>query len=582
MKINIISTDNYHSLSADCEVIAYCLRKFYKNKKLFFRFFSFQQTQGNVADINIFVGLVSNFFIKYAPTNILIIDAHKFDESWIPYLTKMDYILGKTDFALTLLREKIPRLQNIGWKTLDLYENLEKDYQSFLCVCGTSYYRQLSTILELWKPEYPKLHILCGKNYLSSQNIDKKEQDNITYQEEFLSPPEYNKLLNSYGIHICLSSASSFSNTLQNCISVKSIPLAMDNVLNRSFITHQKSGFLVKTRKKKKLKNNYGSEYLLDNKDFQDTIQHISQLDELTLEEIGEKAKKDFRTSDREFEKKFKDFFDQIWKKHLAQKPLKPLYEKFDEDFPTVSIITPTFQRNHFFKLAIRNFQKMDYPQDKVEWIIVEDGLEENSSSVPDLLPSQSNIRYFSLQGKNSIGYKRNYACQKAQNEIIVCMDDDDYYQPGSVKYRVACLEHLQKQVVASTSMCLFNINRIISTHSTSSFIQTYTDRFFESSMAFYRSHWEKHNFADTNVHEGKPLVENNLDQYEEIKISPIMVSLCHHSNTNKRVSCVGETNGSHYNFSDELFTLLTSLDEQDEDIKLEDLNKDITAKEES
>ena len=86
MKINIISIHNYHSLSADCEMISYCLRKFYKNKKIYFRFFNFQQAQGQVADINIFVGIVSNIFIKYAPINILIIDAHKFDESWIPYL----------------------------------------------------------------------------------------------------------------------------------------------------------------------------------------------------------------------------------------------------------------------------------------------------------------------------------------------------------------------------------------------------------------------------------------------------------------------------------------------------------------
>ena len=577
MKINIISTHNYHSLSADCEVISYCITKFYKKKKIYFRFFNFQETEGQVADINIFVGLVSNFFIKYAPQNILIIDAHKFDETWIPYLSRMDHILGKTDFALSLLRQKIPNLQNIGWKTLDHYENIEKDYTSFLCVCGTSAYRQLNTILELWKPEYPKLHILCGKKYLTTMDVTKKEQDNITYQEQYLTPDDYQKLLNTYGIHLCLSSASSYANTLQNCISVKSIPIAMDNVLNRSFITHQKSGFLVKTRKKKKLKNNFGSEYLLHHEDFQKTIEHITQLDELTLEEIGEKAKKDFRTSDREFEKKFKDFMDGIMKTHQSLKPLEPAYQKFDEDFPTVSIITPTYQRKHFFKLALRNFEKMDYPSSKIEWIIVEDGIEDTNKSVEDLLPIQDNIRYFKLDSKNSIGYKRNYACQKAKNDIIVCMDDDDYYQPGSVKYRVACLEHLKKQVVAATSMSLLNINRIISSMSISSFIDDYPQRFFESSMAFYKSHWQQHNFADTNVHEGIPLVENNIHLYEEIKISPIMVSLIHNNNTNSRIKIDGDTNGSHFNFSDELFTLITSLDEQDDDINLENLNQNIT-----
>ena len=76
----------------------------------------------------------------------------------------------------------------------------------------------------------------------------------------------------------------------------------------------------------------------------------------------------------------------------------------------------------------------MDYPTDKVEWIIVEDGAQDDT--VQDLLPIQDNIKYFNLPDNLSIGEKRNYTVSKANNEIIVCMDDDDYYQPGSVKYR--------------------------------------------------------------------------------------------------------------------------------------------------
>ena len=70
MKINIISFNNSHSLSEDCEVISHCLKKFYRNKKLYFQFHNFQEVQASVADVNIFVGLVSNVFFKYAPINI--------------------------------------------------------------------------------------------------------------------------------------------------------------------------------------------------------------------------------------------------------------------------------------------------------------------------------------------------------------------------------------------------------------------------------------------------------------------------------------------------------------------------------
>ena len=566
MKINIISFNNYHSLSADCEVISYCLNKFYRNKKIYYQFYNFQEVQANIADVNIFVGLVSNFFIKYAPINILIIDPHKFDEAWISYLPKIDYILGKTNFCVSLLREKIPRIQNIGWKTLDHYENIEKDYTSFLCVLGISRFRQIQTILELWKPEYPKLHILSGKNYFQNFNLEKKEQENITYQEEYLSQDKYIKLLNQYGLHLCLSSASSYANTLQNCLSAKSIPIAIDNVLNRNFITSQVSGFLIKCKKKKKLNNNYGSEYLIDRKHFTETIEKIVKIDDIRLEEIAERAKSDFRQADRLFEKNFKDFFDNIWKKHKSLKPLVSHYKKFDEDFPPVSIITPTYQRKHFFHLALRNFEKIDYPPDKIEWIIVEDfdpNLEEDheNSNIQSLLPKQDNIKYYSLPNKLSIGAKRNFAVEKCSSEFIMCMDDDDYYQPGSIKYRVACLEHLNKKVVGCCSMGLFDINKIISNMNVSSFIQEYYTRGFEASFGFRKSFWENNKFLDTNIQEGQGLLKNNLLHYEEILYQPLMISLIHQNNTNQRVKIKGETNGCHFNFSDTLYKLLTSLD---------------------
>ena len=47
-----------------------------------------------------------------------------------------------------------------------------------------------------------------------------------------------------------------------------------------------------------------------------------------------------------------------------------------------------------------------------------------------------------------SIGAKRNIASENATGEYIVCMDDDDYYTPESVKFRVATLIHLNKNLI--------------------------------------------------------------------------------------------------------------------------------------
>ena len=146
-------------------------------------------------------------------------------------------------------------------------------------------------------------------------------------------------------------------------------------------------------------------------------------------------------------------------------------------------------------------------------------------------------------------------------------MDDDDYYQPGNIKYRVACLEHLQKDVVACTSMGILDINKIISNMSVSSFIQEYYTRSYESSFGFRKSFWLNHKFSDTNIHEGEGLLKGNLKHFEEIIYQPIMVSLKHYGNTNRRITMKGETNGCHFNFSDELFELITSLDEDDDTV---------------
>lgn len=575
MKINIISFNNHHSLSNDCELISHSLKKFYPKKKIYYEFHNFQEVTANVADINIFIGLVSHVFFKYAPQNILIMDPHKFDPTWIPYLSKLDHIICKSKFGFDLLPSEFQNKKKLlGWKTADCYENQEKDYSSVLCVLGYSIYRQIGTILELWKDSYPKLVILCGKNYFSNHKLVKKEQDNIEYREEYLPSQEYHKLLNHHGIHLCLSSASSYSNTLQQGISTKSIVIGMENVLNKEFIIPEVSGFLVKCKKKKKLKHGFGSEYLIDRSSFTQQIEKIIKLDSIQLEEMAEKAKSDYRLRHKHFDIQFKEFFDQLWKNYQQHPPLQSNYQKFDEDFPPVTLITPTYNRRKFFPLAIRNYQKTDYPKDKLEWIIIDDSDQDN---IEDLIPQESNIKYHKLESKHTVGYKRNLAVQQAQHDIIVCFDDDDYYQPGHIKYRVACLEHLQKEVVGCTSLGMLDINKIISNLSVSSFLLPYYERVFESTLAFTKKHAMENPFEDTNCLESKPLIQNHLGHFEEINYQPIIVSLNHYGNTNRRIPIRGETNGSHFNFSDELFNFITNLEVSEED-KLH-LNKVISKK---
>ena len=570
MRVNIISIDNKHSLSEDCEMLFETLRKFYSRKrKILFEFASFHKNIAKVADVNIYLGIINNSFFKYAPINILVLDQHKFDKVWLPYLERVDYIIAKNEYTKTILENYVDKskIVYLGWKTLDKFAySQSKNFEDYLFVLGQSNFRHLKPVLDIWKPEYPKLNILSGKNYFKNMGIEKKEQENINYIEQYQKTEDYLKLLNSNGIHICLTSCSSFGNTLHDCITAKSVPIVLDCPPFREYVTNNSTGFMVKQKKKKKLKNGLGSEFTLNTEDLVSVIERVNNLietDELRLEEMGEKVKQENNQNDRNFDRQFKEFFDGIWDKFKKNTPIKNNYDCFDDDLPTVSVITPTYNRKYLFDLAIRNFTNTDYPEDKIEWIIVDDTENED---LKEILPDLKNIKYIKLDEKKTIGEKRNIAVENSSHEIIICMDDDDYYPPMSVKQRVASLLHLNKDLVGCTGLGILEVNKIISAVSYSSYVHDYSKRFYESTLGFRRSFWLENKFSETNIYESEGLLKNNLGRIEEINWNSVIVSLSHYKNTNNRLPIKGETNGSHFKLPEDVFNLITSFDHKDEE----------------
>jgi len=101
-------------------------------------------------------------------------------------------------------------------------------------------------------------------------------------------------------------------------------------------------------------------------------------------------------------------------------------------DMPLVSCIMPTFNRRAMLPLALRSFARQDYP--RRELIVVDDG----DDPVADLVQGADGVRYFRLPGRRAIGWKRNFACEKAHGEMIAHWDDDDWYSPERLRYQVA------------------------------------------------------------------------------------------------------------------------------------------------
>jgi glycosyltransferase involved in cell wall biosynthesis len=128
---------------------------------------------------------------------------------------------------------------------------------------------------------------------------------------------------------------------------------------------------------------------------------------------------------------------------------------------PTVSICTPTFNRRPFVPVMIKCFEHQTYPKDKIEWIIIDDG----TDKIEELVTHIPQVKYFKYDEKMTLGKKRNLLNQKATGDIIVYMDDDDYYPPERISHAVDMLRKNPKALCAgSSAMFIYfkHINKMV------------------------------------------------------------------------------------------------------------------------
>jgi glycosyltransferase involved in cell wall biosynthesis len=119
-----------------------------------------------------------------------------------------------------------------------------------------------------------------------------------------------------------------------------------------------------------------------------------------------------------------------------------------DNKLPFVSICTPTFNRRPFVEMMIKCFDSQDYPKNKMEWIIIDDG----TDSIEDMVKSHPSVKYFKYDEKMTLGKKRNIMHKKSCGDIIVYMDDDDFYPPDRVSHAVERLMESPTALCAGSS----------------------------------------------------------------------------------------------------------------------------------
>jgi O-antigen biosynthesis protein len=194
---------------------------------------------------------------------------------------------------------------------------------------------------------------------------------------------------------------------------------------------------------------------------------------------------------------------------------------------PLVSCIMPTSGRRRFVPHAIRSFLRQDYTN--TELLIVDDG----ADSVADCVPEDPRIRYFRLDGKLTIGAKRNFACEQARGELIIHWDDDDWYPKRRTGVQVRALLEQGAELCGTSRVFYYD----------AATLQTWEYVYVAgagwvggNTLAYRKRFWQQNYFPDLQIGEDSRFVWSaNSESICDLADPALCVALIHPGNTSRK-----------------------------------------------
>lgn len=505
------------------------------------------------ADLNIFIEVMNPALIPFAGKNVWIPNQEWTYKKWKPYLSMMDEIWVKTREAEELFKEWNPIY--IGWTSIDK-EFGQKNYNKAICLVGKNIYRHPKPVLRayyeimnknpsLYK-QLPDLYIPYNPSHLT---VYHPHMNKVTLLDKELTEEEYDKLLKECGLAICTSTCEGFGHAVNEAMSTGS-NLILSPIA--PFFELTKNAIVTDILEVVDHPSCFGK--IVDTKTLSiiEALEHYVNIDKKTKKKLSDKVR-------IEYELRHTTFVDKL-RQMLTANPynMKDLFMP-ESDLPDVSIVTITSDRRIFMPLAKYCYLIQSYPEDKLEWVIVDDG----EDPIEDTLFGVPNVKYIRCK-KMSIGKKRNLGVESATYNTIVMMDDDDVYPNNSILQRVAFLNMSpKKECVFSTTIPCYDICKYSSFVNVPPVILGMHERVSEATLCFNKSFWDERKFPELQISEGEAFIQGREQTCREISPQEIIVSLVHTKNTSsRRIPAISEPNGCHFGFKEELFALVSEIGE--------------------
>ena len=534
--------------------------------------------------------------IPWARRNIILVNPEQWSYAYDTYVHAFDVLLFRypvsaEHFRADFIKKGLPTagIQVLpwcdSWATINTQSALSKP--EFVCFLAGSLskYTYLASIISKWTVQDPPLTVYTTRQDFAQQLSDMNLPCTITVICQELNEEERRRIM--YQGHLICSQGEAFGYAAAHAESVGAFSIM--NRLPAFESTYADASTIA---------------WLSNDYQLSDKVRyHIASPTESIRSELDQafaKFAKFLQVQEVKHDRKviaaarfaaLCDAFRPVLLSIKNQGPPLPVCPPILEisDCPFISIITPTYNRKKLIDIAFHNLLATDYPHNKIEWIVIEDSDTKPSDTIPsDTIPISTqttmasekiiefqiqapniSIKYIPIEGRMSIGEKRNHAIENSAHDFILFMDDDDHYPSTSFRRRVAWLTKGVKRsatattnnIACCTTLALYDLNRGTSAVNVPPFDIPFAQRISEATLTFRKSAWLERKFPHVSISEGEDWIQGREDQVIEMPPQQIIVAFSHGTNqTRNRVPPTNQPPSCFWGFPKEYLIFIHGL----------------------
>ncbi|MCD6472974.1 glycosyltransferase family 2 protein [Candidatus Aerophobetes bacterium] len=127
-----------------------------------------------------------------------------------------------------------------------------------------------------------------------------------------------------------------------------------------------------------------------------------------------------------------------------------------------VSIIIPTYNRKEILREALEFLFEQNYPQDKYEIIVVDDGSTDETEKMVNSLSSPCRLIYL-YQNRKGPHIARNLGIKNAQGKIVIFVDSDIFTPPNFIQEHMRFHKRFKDVVVSGPTVRTNKLKNVFS-----------------------------------------------------------------------------------------------------------------------